>query len=593
MKKVLLLFVLMAFFFTGVHAQTPWYLTGNTGTSPSSNFVGTIDEVPLVFKTMGIERMRLLYNKAYLGIGLTTPLATLHLHNPQEVTQVPLLQLTTAGTGNAANNGFVVFSNRKNNSITFKQQDPANFFIEGVGGGLAIAHTGNIGFGTDMPEEKVHLQGKMVIERTASTASSLQFRHPDYTRDVGPGGGTYPVPYFWDIFSDYSGLKFNTVTSNGNSTQSMVIGRSGLVGIGVTIPQAKLHVGQHILADGNIITRDKLVLAPDNTGEDRWEISRTSTGLNYTYTDRLATDVLFLGSDGNIGVGKTNPASKLDVNGTLTTNALSAQTASIAGKLGIGVTGTLHTNLQIGNVWTFQDAPNGKNIGSNTRNISNADWRIEAGAASRIAFNSAGDILLQTAPTGAAGSTISNWSTVTLANNGKVGIGIAIPSAMLEVNGDILAQSAEFSGTATADELVANSATINELLKANNAEIDGNLSADALNTNSATITGKLTANDMRIENLLCAKEVKVQLANCWPDYVFSKNYNLMPLQELEQFVNKNQHLPNVPSATDVEANGIDLGEMNATLLKKVEELTLYIIQIEKRLSELESVKGGK
>lgn len=53
---------------------------------------------------------------------------------------------------------------------------------------------------------------------------------------------------------------------------------------------------------------------------------------------------------------------------------------------------------------------------------------------------------------------------------------------------------------------------------------------------------------------------------------------------------KNQHLPNVPSVAEVEVNGVDLGEMNTTLLKKVEELTLYIIQMEKRLSELENVK---
>ena len=75
---------------------------------------------------------------------------------------------------------------------------------------------------------------------------------------------------------------------------------------------------------------------------------------------------------------------------------------------------------------------------------------------------------------------------------------------------------------------------------------------------------------------------------CWPDYVFGKEYNLMPLQELEQFVNENHHLPNVPTATSVAENGIDLGEMNAILLKKMEEMTLYIIQIEKRLSELEN-----
>jgi len=62
----------------------------------------------------------------------------------------------------------------------------------------------------------------------------------------------------------------------------------------------------------------------------------------------------------------------------------------------------------------------------------------------------------------------------------------------------------------------------------------------------------------------------------------------LPLNELEEFINEKQHLPNVPSAAEVEENGVNVGEMNAILLQKVEELTLYIIQIEKRLSDLES-----
>ena len=105
----------------------------------------------------------------------------------------------------------------------------------------------------------------------------------------------------------------------------------------------------------------------------------------------------------------------------------------------------------------------------------------------------------------------------------------------------------------------------------------------------------LKAPNARIDGLLCAKEVRVQRTGnqCWPDFVFAKDYKLLPLAEVEQFIAENQHLPNVPSAAEVEANGIDLGEMNAILLQKVEELTLYIIQMEKRLSELEGKKGGE
>ncbi len=71
---------------------------------------------------------------------------------------------------------------------------------------------------------------------------------------------------------------------------------------------------------------------------------------------------------------------------------------------------------------------------------------------------------------------------------------------------------------------------------------------------------------------------------------FSKDYNLRPLSEVEAFIKKNKHLPDVPSAKQVEAEGIKLKEMNATLLKKVEELTLYMIELEKKVAALEAEK---
>lgn len=77
-----------------------------------------------------------------------------------------------------------------------------------------------------------------------------------------------------------------------------------------------------------------------------------------------------------------------------------------------------------------------------------------------------------------------------------------------------------------------------------------------------------------------AREVKVE-AGVWPDYVFAEVYSLPDLFDTERFVNKNKHLPGIPSASDVQKNGIDLGQMNAKLLEKIEELTLYLIEMKK------------
>ena len=80
-----------------------------------------------------------------------------------------------------------------------------------------------------------------------------------------------------------------------------------------------------------------------------------------------------------------------------------------------------------------------------------------------------------------------------------------------------------------------------------------------------------------------AKEVKVETAN-WPDYVFHKEYKLPTLSETENFIKSNGHLSDIPSAIDIAKNGQDLGEMNAKLLRKVEELTLYLIKKDKQLT---------
>jgi hypothetical protein len=63
--------------------------------------------------------------------------------------------------------------------------------------------------------------------------------------------------------------------------------------------------------------------------------------------------------------------------------------------------------------------------------------------------------------------------------------------------------------------------------------------------------------------------------------VFKEGYNLMTLNDVEEFINKNQHLPNVPSENEVKNLGVNVADMDATLLRKIEELTLYIIELDK------------
>lgn len=70
------------------------------------------------------------------------------------------------------------------------------------------------------------------------------------------------------------------------------------------------------------------------------------------------------------------------------------------------------------------------------------------------------------------------------------------------------------------------------------------------------------------------------------DYVFEKEYELKPLSEVEKFVKENKHLPEIPSAQEFKGNGYKVGEMDDMLLRKIEELTLYIIDLQKQIEEL-------
>lgn len=94
---------------------------------------------------------------------------------------------------------------------------------------------------------------------------------------------------------------------------------------------------------------------------------------------------------------------------------------------------------------------------------------------------------------------------------------------------------------------------------------------------------------------ITAKKVKVT-PNGWADYVFEPAYILRPLPELEQFINKQHHLPEIPTTAEVEKDGIDLGNNQTLLLKKIEELTLYVIELNKQVQqqkdEISRLKGS-
>jgi len=95
-----------------------------------------------------------------------------------------------------------------------------------------------------------------------------------------------------------------------------------------------------------------------------------------------------------------------------------------------------------------------------------------------------------------------------------------------------------------------------------------------------SVNGKIRAHEIRVTTT----------AADWPDYVFKPNYKLWPLIETEQFIKQHGHLPEIPKASEVEQNGVLLGEMDKMLLKKIEELTLHVISLQKQIDDLKIKK---
>lgn len=117
---------------------------------------------------------------------------------------------------------------------------------------------------------------------------------------------------------------------------------------------------------------------------------------------------------------------------------------------------------------------------------------------------------------------------------------------------------------------------------------DGTSVMRIINGNVGIGTTDTKGYKLAIAGKTITEEVVVKLQGNWPDYVFEPDYKNPSLADLEQYIQSNGHLPDVPTADDVKANGMPVGEMNAVLLKKVEELTLHLIEINKRMLLLEA-----
>lgn len=311
------------------------------------------------------------------------------------------------------------------------------------------------------------------------------------------------------------------------------------------------------------------------------QLNTTNMKKNLVLIGLLTSTISFaqdntLPTQGNVGIGTLTPSSRLDVNGTMKVDSclIVKDTLITLGDARIGETLKVEGDLVAPNLGPVMNYDASKLLFVDEQGF------ILKGNSNDATDYLSGIIYSKQCPTDPFAD-VPNPVWVNGLNKifidcppVQVGIGTNTPRTRLDVAGGIYG-GVVMIGQAPADA---------------EGRLHINTQLPSTTASNVIIVENNDRRIMQLDNsgLLRTREVIID-TQVWPDYVFEDAYILMPLAEVEQFIEANGHLPNVPSAAEVEANGQSLGEINQILLEKIEELTLYMIAQQKQIDELKAV----
>lgn len=360
----------------------------------------------------------------------------------------------------------------------------------------------------------------------------------------------------------------------GSTQPTFFVGRSpaynktGRIGIGnVTNPLYKLHVK----ADAG--EQAAVFIEPNTWGEKASATLYLGTGqhsiaASYEYGMFFNSPKNYIFLNGNVGIGNSDPIAELDIEGNIRVGAFAKipgqQKMIFADEQGILYTDNIPLiNDNMGDCVAEYD------IKTNGHWIKHDEEGVDKG--------------------------------IYISRENLIGIGTSMPRAALDVvsagETQIIAYSKleKEAGFWAANRLFSYGFSVDE-------EATGHITANInnpVNMMNFHSNGKISIGDAQplngsshrlfVEGGITSEEVVINTLNAnrqWPDYVFKKEYELMPLYDLKEYINDNGHLPNVPTTEEVSNNGQNIGELNAVLLEKIEELTLYIIKQQEEIDNL-------
>ncbi len=406
--------------------------------------------------------------------------------------------------------------------------DDLRFFDDGADR-VTFSKGGNVGVGTTNPLWNLDIRGTIAAMNAGgdgALGTAILFGHASY-----PLTQNHRIRASTSASAPLNILQIET--SNGTVGQynesQLVLKGNGSVGIGTSSPSQRLDVFGYIRSINGFVGDNGLKLWADNSS---------------------IIPGLFLSPNGNIGLGSVNPTEKLSIYGV--NNSLPA----------------------IISLESSREDAQGAEVG--TLKVKNSTVDIAGISVGRASGSYTGYMRFLVKPE----NNLPLIEAFRIKENGNVGIGTSNPVGKLDVVGDILVSNGNYISLSSSHPSFTNLRRDNGLLLENNTfKVILN---DAGNFGIGTIN---PTERLSVDGNIKAKKLIVTQSG-WPDYVFEPDYSLKSISDIKKFIKEYKHLPDMPKASEIETNGLNIGEMQASLLKKLEEMTLYIIDLKEEIEFL-------
>jgi Repeat of unknown function (DUF5907) len=545
--------------------------TGSDNTIIGANVTGlpaTLSKNVIIADGLGNRRINVDGN-GNVGIGTTSPTQLLEVagnNNPTAMVKTTGTSLAAIYVGDGSNNSGLQYYPAGNccwptgttalttgssaGNLVFHTLNPIQFYINNQER-ARFSVTGDLGLGTSTPSEKldvtgnIKFSGALMPNNSAGTVGQVL---------TSTGAGTAPV---WATPSAGGTAGWALTGNAGTNAATNFIGTTDNVNL--VFRRNNIKSG-FISADNTALGVNSL--AANTTGSRNVSIGQNALAVNTTGGYNVAIGGVTLNANttgyNNVAVG----------DGALVTNTSG------------------HTNVAVGPYSLLLNTTGISNTASGTQALSSnttGNYNVATGRGA-LQFSTTGSNNVasglqsmyssSTGDNNVAYGAYSLHSNSTGSSNTAIGYGTG-EGITTGSNNTIIGANVQGLPANLSNNIIIADGSGNRRI---NVDASGNVGIGT--TNTADVNYKLF-----VETGIRTRKVKVDVA-AWPDYVFAPTYKLPSLNELEKFLLNNQHLPEVPSATEVEKNGIDLGNNQAILLKKVEELTLYMIDLNKKVEAL-------